>query len=223
MLARKYSCQGHHYKFNVGNRNVGLHCLFLCILHHDNELGDAIHLHIILHHICAQGDHAMGMKPSAVCVKEGHDVNGRDLHVEGGGVFQVVVPNFINDVMEKIVQALLGHLLTSVVVELGFMGSLCLNASNCCGVLGNRLVVEWETEWAYNFGTVVGFVLDGFGEDGREGVNPIQLVVGDDHEKGENGLLDGKQVIVGWLPFEGGEGVMGLFKEASDCVGCHFG
>ncbi len=38
---------------------------------------------------------------------------------------------------------------------------------------------------------MVGFVLDGFGEDGREGVNPVQLFVGDDHEQWEKGLLDG--------------------------------
>jgi hypothetical protein len=30
---------------------------------------------------------------------------------------------------------------------------------------------------------------------------------GCDHEKGEKGLPDSKQVVVGWLPFGGGEGV----------------
>jgi len=54
-------------------------------------------------------------------------------------------------------------------------------------------------------------------------VNPIQLVVGDDQEKGEKGLPDGKQLIVGCLPFKGGEGVMGLFEEASDRVRRHVG
>ncbi len=44
---------------------------------------------------------------------------------------------------------------------------------------------------------MVGFVLDSLSEDGQEGVNLIQLVVGDDHEKGEKGLPDGKQVIIG--------------------------
>jgi hypothetical protein len=44
------------------------------------------------------------------------------------------------------------------------------------------------------------------------------LVIWDDHEKGEKGLSDDKQVVDGWLPFKGGEGVVGLFKEAGDCV-----
>ncbi len=44
------------------------------------------------------------------------------------------------------------------------------------------------------------------------------MVIWDDHEKGEKGLSDGKQVFVGWLPFEGGEGVIGLFEEGGDCV-----
>ncbi len=56
--------------------------LFLCILHHDNELGDAICLHVLLHHICTQRDHVKSMKPSAVSIEEGHDVGGSDLCVE---------------------------------------------------------------------------------------------------------------------------------------------
>ncbi len=38
------------------------------------------------------------------------------------------------------------------------------------------------------------------------------MVIWDDHEKGEKGLHDGKQVIVGWLPFEGEGGAVGLFE-----------
>ncbi len=116
------------------------------------------------------------MKPSAVGIKEGHDVDGHDLHVEGVGVFEVVVPNFINNVTEKFGHASLGHLVNGVVIEAGFVGSLHTNVNNCCGVVSNCLVVEWETSWAYKFGTMVGFVLDSLGEDGHEGVNPVQLV-----------------------------------------------
>jgi hypothetical protein len=48
-------------------------------------------------------------------------------------------------------------------------------------------------------------VLDGLHEDSREGgVDPVQLVMGDDHEMGKKRLPDDKQVIVGRLPFEGG-------------------
>ncbi len=68
------------------------------------------------------------------------------------------------------------------------MGSLHTNGKNCHGVISNCLVVEWETSRAYKYGTMVGFVLDSLGEDGCEGVNPIQLVIGDDHEQSENGF-----------------------------------
>jgi hypothetical protein len=123
------------------------------------------------------------MKASAVCVEEGHDVDRPDLCVEGAGVFEIVVSNFIGNVAEKLGHILLGCLVTGIVIELGFVGSLCTKANDCHGVVSNCLVVEWETCWAYEFGTMVGFVLDSLGEDGREGVNPIQLVVGDDHEQ----------------------------------------
>ena len=49
------------------------------------------------------------------------------------------------------------------------------------------------------------------------------MVIWDDHEKGEKGLLDGKQVGVGWLPFKGGEGVVGLFEEVGDCISIYDG
>jgi hypothetical protein len=163
------------------------------------------------------------MQPPAVGIEEGHDVKGHDLHVKCVDVFQVVVPNFVDNIMEKLGHTLLGCLVTGVVIKTGFMGSLRTNVNNHRGVVGDLLVVELERGWVYKFGTVVGFVLDGLGEDGHEGVNPIQLVIGDYHEKGEKGLPNGEQVIIGQLPFEGREGVMGLFEEASDHVGCHFG
>ncbi len=142
VLGCKDSRQGHHDNFNVGNRHAGLHCLFLCILHHDNELGNAIHLHVVLHHISAQSDHVKGMKPSAVGVKEGHDINGRDLCIEGVGIFQVVVANRIDNVVDKFGDALLGCLVTGVVIMSGFVGSLRMNANDHRGIVSNHLVVE---------------------------------------------------------------------------------
>ncbi len=58
-----------------------------------NWLGDAICLHVVLHLISAKQDHVKGMKPSAVGVEEGHDVDGHELCVESVSVFEVVVPN----------------------------------------------------------------------------------------------------------------------------------
>jgi hypothetical protein len=138
-----------------------------------------------------QHDHVESMKASAVGVKEGHDVDGRDLCVEGVGVFEVVVPNFIVNAVEKLGHTSLSCLVTGIVIKAGFVGGLRMNANDCHGVISNSLVIEWEKSRAYKFGTMVGFVLDSLGEDGREGVNPIQLVIGDDHEQCEKGFLDG--------------------------------
>jgi hypothetical protein len=144
-----------------------------------------------LHHIRAKQDHVKGMQPSAVGVEEGHDVDGPDLRVEGVGIFEVVVPNLVNNVAEKLGHALFGCLVAGVVIKSGFVGGLCTNANNCCGIISNHLVIEWETSWACEFGTIVGFVLDSLGKDGHEGVNPIQLAVGDDHEQWEKGFPNG--------------------------------
>ncbi len=74
------------------------------------------------------------------------------------------------------------------------MGGLRTNANDFRGIVSDHLIVEWETSRVYKFGTMVGFVLDSLSEDGREGVNPVQLVVGDDHEQWEKGFLDASEV-----------------------------
>ncbi len=66
VLGCQDSCQSHHDKFNVNNRHASPLSLFLSILHHDDELGDAIRLHVVLHNVCAKQDHVEGMKPSTV-------------------------------------------------------------------------------------------------------------------------------------------------------------
>jgi hypothetical protein len=143
------------------------------------------------------------MKPFAVGVKKRHDVNGRDLRVIGVGIFEVIVLNLIDNVAEKFGHALFSRLITGVVIELGFVGSLRMNANNCRGVVSNRLVVEWETSRAYKFGTMVGFVLDSLGEDGHEGVNSIQLVIGDDHEQWEVSWMARRSLLDGFPSREG--------------------
>ncbi len=99
------------------------------------KLGDAICLHVVLHHIRVKQDHVKGMEPSAVGVKEGHDVNGSDLCVEGVGVFEVVVPNLVNNIAVKLGHALFGCLITGVVIESGFVSSLHTHTNDCCGVV----------------------------------------------------------------------------------------
>jgi hypothetical protein len=89
------------------------------------------------------------MKLSAVGINEGHNVDGRDLCVEGVGIFEVVVPNFIDNIAKKLGHASFGCLVTDVVIKLGFVGGLHMNTNNCRGVVSNHLVVEWEMSWAH--------------------------------------------------------------------------
>ena len=59
--------------------------------------------------------------------QEGHNVDGRDLCVEGIGVFEIVVPDLINDIVKKFGNATLGCFVTGIVIEAGFVGRLCTN------------------------------------------------------------------------------------------------
>ncbi len=53
VLGRKDSCGGHHHKFDISNGHASPLHLLLSILHHDNELGDAICLDVVLSHVQA--------------------------------------------------------------------------------------------------------------------------------------------------------------------------
>jgi hypothetical protein len=70
----------------VSNGHAGPLCFLLGIFHHDDELGDAISLNVVLRHVRAEGDHVNSMLPPAVGVKVDHDLKGRDLCVESLGV-----------------------------------------------------------------------------------------------------------------------------------------
>ena len=120
-------------------------------------------MHVVLHHVHAKQDRVKGMKPTTVGVEEGYDVDGPDLCVQGVSVFEVLVPNLINNVAEKLGHASFGQLVTGVVIESGFVGSLRTNANDCRVIVSDRLVIEWETGRSYEFSTMVGFVLGSFG------------------------------------------------------------
>jgi len=79
----------------------------------------------MLHHISLEGDHVDGMQPPAVGVEEGHDIDGRDLGVEGIGVFEIVVPDLVDDIVEKFGDATFGRFVTGVVIKAGIMGRIC--------------------------------------------------------------------------------------------------
>jgi hypothetical protein len=57
VLGCQDSLQCHHDKFNVGNRHSSPLSLFGGILLHEDKLGDAICLHVVLHHVRANQDH----------------------------------------------------------------------------------------------------------------------------------------------------------------------
>jgi len=124
------------------------------------------------------------MQPPAVGVEEGHDVDGRDLGVEGIGVFEIIVPYLVDDIAEKFGDATFGRFVTVIVIKAGFVGRLCTNSDDCCGAVGEVFIVEREAGGTYELVVAMfGFVLDGVRDDGREGVDAIQLVIGNDHEE----------------------------------------
>jgi hypothetical protein len=47
----KVGCQGHRHKFDISNGHASPLCLLLSTLHHEDELGDAIHLDVLLGHV----------------------------------------------------------------------------------------------------------------------------------------------------------------------------
>jgi hypothetical protein len=51
VLGCKDGNQGHHHQFNISNGHAGLLRFLLGILHHNDKLGDAICLNVVLGHV----------------------------------------------------------------------------------------------------------------------------------------------------------------------------
>ena len=154
---------------------------FLCILQHYYVLGDAIRLHVILVHVDAEGDHVNGVELPAVDIKEGHDLEGRHLSVEGVGVLEVVVPDFVDGFMENFGGPTLGRLVTGKVIKAGFVGQFRVDANNRGGIVGNADVVERQVDGMDEGGAMVGGIPCRICEEAHEGIDPPELIVGDLH------------------------------------------
>jgi len=149
------------------------------------------------------------VQAAAVGVEEGHDFDGRDLSVEGLGVFEIVVPDLIDHVAKEFRNASFGRFVTGVVIEAGFVGRLRTNSDDCRGVI---FIVEGKADGTNEWGVAVfGFVLGGVRENSREQMDAVQLIIRDDHEERQNTLSDGEEIVVRWFPFERGKGVVRLF------------
>ncbi len=169
VLGSKDSCQGHHHEFNIGDRHASLLCFFLVILHHDNELGDAICLDIVLHHVQVEGDHINGMQPPAVAIKVGHDFKGRDLCIKCLSILQVVITNLVDNVSEEFGHAMFSHLVAGIVVKARFVGGLSAKTDNSRCIVGNVPVIEGEMGRPDELGiAMVGFVLGSLRDNGCE-------------------------------------------------------
>jgi hypothetical protein len=168
VLGCKDGSQVYHHKFDIGDGHASLLHLLLSILHHDDELGDANHLNVVLGHVQAERDHVNGMQPPAVGIKVGHDFKGLDLCVESLGILQVIEPNLVNNIVEKFCGATFSCFVSGVVGEAGFVGSLSMNTDGP-GIVNNVPVIEGKVGRPDKLGgTMVSFVLGGLCEDGYE-------------------------------------------------------
>ncbi len=126
-------------------------------------------------HVSAEGDHVNGVKPPAVGVKEGHDLEGQNLSVEGVGVLEVVVPDFVNDVLEEFGSPTLGHLVTGKVIEAGFVGQFRTDANNPGGIVSDGANVERQADGMDKGGAMVGGIPCRICEEAHEGMDPPQV------------------------------------------------
>ena len=89
------------------------------------------------------------MQTLTVGVEVGHDVNGQDPCVESLGVFEIIVPDLIDNIAKECGHPTFSCLITGVVIKAGFMGCFCTNSDDCRGVVGNFCIKEGEAGGTY--------------------------------------------------------------------------
>ncbi len=101
---------------------------------------------------------------------------------------------------------MLRRLVACIVVKAGFVGRFRLNANNRCGVVCNATIVERQLDRAFEcIAAMVGGVRHCIHQDGCEGVDPPELVVGDLHQDWEECLPNQEEIVICWLPLNGGK------------------
>jgi hypothetical protein len=111
------------------------------------------------------------VSPHGVGINEDHDFDGRDLCLDGLGVFEIIVPELIDNVAKKFSDTAFSRLVTGIVVEAGFMSCLCVYTNDCCGIIGNIFTIEGEANGLDKLGVAMAeFVFDSIHKDGSEGV-----------------------------------------------------
>jgi hypothetical protein len=104
-------------------------------------------------------------------------------------------------------------LIAGLVVKAGFVGRFRSNANNRGGVVCDVTVIEWQSDGAFEcIAAMVGGVRHCIPQDGHEGVVPPELVVGDLHQDREECLPDQEEIVICWLPLDGGEAITRLLK-----------
>jgi hypothetical protein len=109
------------------------------------------------------------MWPPTVGIEVGHDLKGHDLCVELLGVFQVIIPNLVNNNCKETWQRHVWLLCSWISLKVGFVGGLGANTDDGCGIVGNVPVIEGEVRRPDKHGAaMVGFVLGSLRKDGHE-------------------------------------------------------
>ena len=128
----------------------------------------------VLMHVGAEGDHVDGVQPPAVGIKERDDFEGRHFRVEGVGVFEVLVPDLVDNFTKELGRPALGHLEAGVVVKAGFVDRLRTNANSRGGIVLDAAVVEREADGAFErIAAMFSGIPHAIHDDGREGVYPL--------------------------------------------------
>ena len=100
------------------------------------------------------------------------------------------------------------------------MGRLCANGKDRGGIVLDAAVLEREADRALEG---VAAILSGIPhtlcDEGHEEGDSLELIVGDLHEDQEERLLDGQEIVVRGLSFNGRKGIPGLLEQEGDRVG----
>ncbi len=146
-------------------------------------------------------------------IKEGNNFKGQHLCVKGVGVLEVFEPDLVDGFSEEFGGPTLRRLVAGIVVKAGFVGCFRSNANDHGGVVHDVTVIERQLDGAFErIAAMVGGVHHCIPQDGREGVDPPKLVVGDLHQDWEEHLPDQEEIVICWLPLNGGEAILRLLK-----------
>jgi len=148
----------------------------LGFLEHVDVLKDPLSFCVVTEHVCGEAYKLAQVEAAAVGIKMVHQLFGSYIGVEGRGVVEIPISEFVHGITDELGSWLFCGLRAGKVTDQDGMSGFMVGTYNGGGIIGNGKICRW-TSWDGEGGTPGGCVRDRWFDDADEIVLAIIVIL----------------------------------------------